>query len=490
MRIYETRSDDRYVDVMPVGEAVLEKPIIEKINAFPFPHEGIEGVSVKQGENSYLYTFKGLDCAQYTYSLYNPELHSQRMVTSEQFLSPSDWIGEKMDMTAILVEETADAYQIYYSETENVRVAQGFGSYCPLKERPVVIPDVGQNGYDFVFDTKGEYPVISLVVPGERNDEEGYCLILYSSVRDCEHLTLYYNEWMSEWSLVQYQAGKLDRGRVLKGTNTSYKDPDAVVLADWELEKPIVTVEDDFALPGGMALEVFQETAYGTRYELTDADKEYTYTAFEPKERVLMPLDSTSLMTFHISADSDSDHVEIFASYAEEEEDRYVIRLSDRAILYYDGTPSEPTRRGSSLSGRVSGGEGVEVALMKNGETVEKTAVESGIFCIDAESGTYDVVITKDGCLTWKFQNVILRDEGVTLPEVEMLGGDVNSDTMINIMDMGFFRADFGKAGGNIKNPYTDVNRDGMVNIMDMGTFRKNFGKSTARDCTVVYQGQ
>jgi len=237
VRIYEARPDDSYVDVMPVGEAILEKPIIEKMNAFPFPHEGLEGVSVKQGENSYLYTLKGLDCSKYTYSLYNPDLHSQRMVTSEQFFSSSDWIGEKMNLTAVFMEETADAYRIYYSETEHVRVAQGFGSYCPLKDRPVMIPDVGQNGYDFAVDLKGEYPVISLVVPGERDDKEGYCLILYSSVRDCEHLTLYFNEWMTEWSVVQYHAGKLDRGRVLKGTNTSYKDPDAVILADWELEK-------------------------------------------------------------------------------------------------------------------------------------------------------------------------------------------------------------------------------------------------------------
>jgi hypothetical protein len=239
-----------------------------------------------------------------------------------------------------------------------------------------------------------------------------------------------------------------------------------------------------------MALEVYQETEYGTRYKLIDADEEYTYTAFEPKDRVLMHVDSTFLMTFHIDADSDSDHVEVFASCVEEKEDRYEIRLSDRAVLYYDGTPSEPTRAGTSVSGTVSGGEGAEVTLVRNGETVEKITLEEDAFYISAESGTYDVVITKSGCLTWRFRNVELRSEGVTLPEAEMLGGDVNGDAMINIMDMGFFRANFGKVGVNIKNPYTDVNGDGMVNIMDMGTFRKNFGKTTAKDCTIVYQGK
>ena len=33
-----------------------------------------------------------------------------------------------------------------------------------------------------------------------------------------------------------------------------------------------------------------------------------------------------------------------------------------------------------------------------------------------------------------------------------------------------------------------NTNGDDMINIMDMGTFRMNFGKTAAKDCTAEYQ--
>ena len=84
-------------------------------------------------------------------------------------------------------------------------------------------------------------------------------------------------------------------------------------------------------------------------------------------------------------------------------------------------------------------------------------------------------------------KGVTAEDGSITLPEIAPVKGDTNGDDMINIMDMGAFRANFGKVGGSIANEFTDVNGDGMVNIMDMGTFRANFGKTAAKDCTVEY---
>ena len=49
------------------------------------------------------------------------------------------------------------------------------------------------------------------------------------------------------------------------------------------------------------------------------------------------------------------------------------------------------------------------------------------------------------------------------------------------------FRENFGMAEGEITNIHTDVNGDDMVNIIDMGIFRRNFGKTAAKDCTVEY---
>jgi hypothetical protein len=52
-------------------------------------------------------------------------------------------------------------------------------------------------------------------------------------------------------------------------------------------------------------------------------------------------------------------------------------------------------------------------------------------------------------------KNVKVEDQGINLGRIELLADDVNGDDMIN--------------------------------IMDMGTFRKNFGKTAAKDCTVIY---
>jgi len=137
-----------------------------------------------------------------------------------------------------------------------------------------------------------------------------------------------------------------------------------------------------------------------------------------------------------------------------------------------------------TVSGSVSGapaGATVEIS----GAKVE--VKEDGSFSIEAAEGEFDVVIKTPGALTYTVKGVTAEDGSITLPEIAPVKGDTNGDDMINIMDMGAFRANFGKVGGSIANEFTDVNGDGMVNIMDMGTFRANFGKTAAKDCTVEY---
>ena len=136
-----------------------------------------------------------------------------------------------------------------------------------------------------------------------------------------------------------------------------------------------------------------------------------------------------------------------------------------------------------TVSGTVSGIKGATVEIA--GTKVE--VQEDGSFVIEAE-GTFDVVVRIPGALTHTVINVVAEEGGVILPEIVPVKGDVNGDDMINIMDMGAFRQNFGKVGANIANAFTDVNGDNMVNIMDMGTFRMNFGKTAAKDCTVQYE--
>jgi len=150
--------------------------------------------------------------------------------------------------------------------------------------------------------------------------------------------------------------------------------------------------------------------------------------------------------------------------------------------------PEKPEKR-PTVSGKVdikvSGKASVSI-VTSSGKT-EGSVNDDGSFSLPAAEGAFDVVVKKAGCLTYTVKNVTVESGNITLPEIELVRGDTNGDDMINIMDMGAFRANFGKVGTNIANAFTDVNGDGMVNIMDMGTFRANFGKTAAKDCTITF---
>ena len=105
----------------------------------------------------------------------------------------------------------------------------------------------------------------------------------------------------------------------------------------------------------------------------------------------------------------------------------------------------------------------------------------------DVAEGTYDLTLTAHGCLTYTLKGITVAGEDLVLGPFDLVPCDVNGDDMINIMDMGVFRANFGAVGSAIRNPLADVNGDSMVNIMDMGVFRANFGKTAAKDCTFTY---
>jgi hypothetical protein len=134
------------------------------------------------------------------------------------------------------------------------------------------------------------------------------------------------------------------------------------------------------------------------------------------------------------------------------------------------------------VTGIAVGGRGSTVIMGYESEQIR----DDGSFSLEVEEGTFDLVITTPGALTYTVKGVKV-DGALTLPAIEIIWGDTNGDDMINIMDMAAFRQDFGKDSDTVTNAFTDVNGDGMVNIMDMGTFRKHFGKIARRDCMTVW---
>jgi len=141
----------------------------------------------------------------------------------------------------------------------------------------------------------------------------------------------------------------------------------------------------------------------------------------------------------------------------------------------------------SALRGSVkSSRDGAVVTL--RGAAAYETAVSNGTFDFDAvEQGSYDLAVKQAGCLTYTVKGITVGEADVLLPEIELIAGDVNGDDMINIMDIGTFRENFGMAEEEITNAHTDVNGDDMVNIIDMGIFRRNFGMTAGKDCTAEY---
>ena len=128
---------------------------------------------------------------------------------------------------------------------------------------------------------------------------------------------------------------------------------------------------------------------------------------------------------------------------------------------------------------------GAAVRLMKDGVEIAGGSAEDGTFSLDAETETFDVVISKPGCLTYTIKNVTAEDE-VDLGEIELVAGDFDGDDRINLSDLAAFRADFGKQDSGLSNATCDIDGDGRVNLTDLAVFRQNFGKTAERNCTVT----
>lgn len=112
----------------------------------------------------------------------------------------------------------------------------------------------------------------------------------------------------------------------------------------------------------------------------------------------------------------------------------------------------------------------------------------------DVAMGYYDLVVTKDGHLTYTIEDVLVTGQALDLTAhanaaistMSMLAGNMNGDTAINNSDLIVFRAQFGKTGNNITNPLANINGDSAVNNSDLIIFRSSFGKTTA-SCTIAY---
>lgn len=113
----------------------------------------------------------------------------------------------------------------------------------------------------------------------------------------------------------------------------------------------------------------------------------------------------------------------------------------------------------------------------------------------EVAAGTYDLIVSKTGHLTYTIKDVVVGTEALDLTAnanaaisaITLLAGDLNGDGFINAKDRTALYKELNKSGTDIDNVLADMNGDNYVNAKDRTILSKNLNKSAANDCTISY---
>ena len=190
----------------------------------------------------------------------------------------------------------------------------------------------GENGYDLEFYRDGgNYLAADLGVPGE-SAPEGYCVALYCSDDPDTYQELLYDAYEEEYDIefIATQKGTYDMAQVLLGVDSWYGDPDAVILDQWELDKPIVVEEKAFTLPASASLEHMRELdaeeGYAC-YELDGVEPQYSYIA-DDDDLWCIHLLGRGDCSLYFCGLEDGSPVDIYGLEVTDEGDYYLQRVS------------------------------------------------------------------------------------------------------------------------------------------------------------------
>jgi hypothetical protein len=101
---------------------------------------------------------------------------------------------------------------------------------------------------------------------------------------------------------------------------------------------------------------------------------------------------------------------------------------------------------------------------------------------VTAADGTFSLSTTQPCTVTARHTGFlgaqwVVDQPGVsewTLPETTLLGGDINADDKIDILDIAYIGARFGG-----QDALADLNQDGHVNILDLVLAASNYGQTS-----------
>ena len=172
---------------------------------------------------------------------------------------------------------------------------------------------------------------------------------------------------------------------------------------------------------------------------------------------------------------------------------------------YYSNTlrlPIQVLPKGVSVSGTVKSynpGNATTIQLMQDGAEKYSTTIDpttgSGqkeqSFTFDTvAAGTYDLVVTKDGHLTYTVTGVVVGDAAIDLTQhtnaaistITLIPGDLNNDGSVNTQDYQILTSpsNYGKSASLAAVKVSDINGDGSINTQDYQilTSPSHYGKS------------
>jgi hypothetical protein len=160
-----------------------------------------------------------------------------------------------------------------------------------------------------------------------------------------------------------------------------------------------------------------------------------------------------------------------------------IVSRTAQGIAVRQGTPANPNLGGGSLActdvRSISSGITFGPAFTDVTGTFQLTNLISGIHKIQA---TYPGYLSAEKTLT-----ISAGSLSTNLGSVTLIGGDINNDAKINILDIGRIISLFGKTGVEVKSDAggcydgdepADINDDGNINISDLAITAGNWGRT------------
>lgn len=188
----------------------------------------------------------------------------------------------------------------------------------------------------------------------------------------------------------------------------------------------------------------------------------------------------------------------------------YIDTLPEVGVLAMYQTPDTSTIN-VSVSGKVvsyNPGNTTTIQLMQNGTKMHETTIakttgsgqvpQSFSFPAVAK-GTYDLVVTKPGHLTYTVKNVkvegtdldLTKHSNAAIRNITLLAGDVNGDGLIDVGDLStvWNGANYNKSVAAASDKAADLNGDGLVDVGDLNIVwnAAHYNKKPDTHCVVSY---